>query len=261
MIFQPIDHGKTADTVVKTIETLILEGVLRPSDRLPPERELAEKLGVSRPILRDALNELEASGLIRSHQGHGTFIADIMGTIFAEPVQKLIHKSRRAANDLLEFRKLIESVTAEMAAFRATEADREIIRDIIEQMDKAHTKQNVELEAKLDVDLHTAIVEASHNMILLHMMRACYQLVADDIFTSRVRLYDREGSRDRLLAEHKELARAILERRSADAKQIATQHIDAIIVDVALMAGEDARIETARRRLEMRKGDSVSLKT
>ncbi|TYK94049.1 FadR family transcriptional regulator, partial [Streptococcus pyogenes] len=77
-IFSRIDHSRTADEVVGQIEALILEGVLRPGDRLPGERDLARQFEVSRPILRDALKALEMRGLLTTRHGGGTHVADVI---------------------------------------------------------------------------------------------------------------------------------------------------------------------------------------
>lgn len=84
-LYARISHSRTADEVVQQIELLILEGVLRDGDRLPGERELSRRFDVSRPILREALKELEARGLVESRHGGGTFVADVVGQIFPNP--------------------------------------------------------------------------------------------------------------------------------------------------------------------------------
>ena len=95
-LFSGVSHSRTADEVVQQIELLILDGVLRDGDRLPGERELAQSLEVSRPILRDALKELENRGLLVSHHGGGTFVADIIGQVFSQPITDLISRHARA---------------------------------------------------------------------------------------------------------------------------------------------------------------------
>ena len=79
MLFEKITHNRTADAVTEQIELLILQGILRPGDRLPGERELSGQVDVSRPILREALKALEERGLLVSRHGEGTFVADLMG--------------------------------------------------------------------------------------------------------------------------------------------------------------------------------------
>jgi GntR family transcriptional repressor for pyruvate dehydrogenase complex len=108
MVFQPIIQKRTAESVVERFRLLILDGVLRPGDRLPAERQLALDLDVSRPILRDALAQLEADGLIVARHGEGTFIADLIGDVFSAPSPELLRASPQGMADYLEFRRLLE---------------------------------------------------------------------------------------------------------------------------------------------------------
>ena len=138
MTFQRIQHTKIAEAITRQVEELILEGVLRPGDQLPPERELAKTLDVSRPSLRDALTYLEERGLLVARQGGGTYVADVMGPVFSQPILELFTKHDKATSDYLEFRLEIEAISARLAAERATDADRKILKRIFDAMLAAH---------------------------------------------------------------------------------------------------------------------------
>ena len=129
-----IPHSRTSAEIIQQIELLILEGVLRDNERLPSERELSRRFDVSRPILREALKELEARGLLVSHHGGGTFVADVIGQIFSKPVIELIGRHQKATQDYLEYRRELEGMTAEFAARRATRFDKEMLTRIMEEM-------------------------------------------------------------------------------------------------------------------------------
>ena len=86
MPFQKINPERVSDSVVKQIEQLILRGILRPGERLPSERDLAERLGVSRPSLREAVSDLENRGLLKTRAGSGVYVADVLGSAFSEPL-------------------------------------------------------------------------------------------------------------------------------------------------------------------------------
>ncbi|WP_073052721.1 FadR/GntR family transcriptional regulator [Kaistia soli] len=249
MPFQPIKSRPTADEVSRQIELLILEGVLHPGDRLPGERDLAARLDVSRPVLREALKGLEARGLIESRHGGGTYVASIEGTLFASPVIDLIAGSRKAGADYLEFRREVEATAAAMAAARATESDRTILARIFSAMEAAHGEADFRREAALDVEFHQAIGEASHNIVMIHVLRACYRLLSDGVFYSRGRLYGHAGSRDALLAQHRSLLDAILSGDSKAARDAAEAHI--AYVEAALRADAEAgaRAEIGSLRL------------
>ena len=249
MLFQPVASRATADDVSSQIEQLVLEGVLHPGDRLPGERELAAQLGVSRPILREALKALEARGLLESRHGGGTYVAAIEGDIFAAPIIELIAASPKAGDDYLEFRREIEATAAAMAARQATEADRTILSRLFAEMEAAHAASDFEREAMLDVEFHKSIGEVTHNIVLIHVLRATYRLLSQGVIRNRSRLYGQSGSRDALLAQHRALMDAIGAGEAAAARQAAIDHMT--YVEAALKAETEAgaRLEVATRRL------------
>lgn len=249
-IFDRVEHGRTADGVVHQIERLLLESVLRAGDRLPGERALAKRLDVSRPILREALKELERRGLVVSRAGGGTHVADIVGDVFSRPLVDLISRHRKAARDYLEYRREIESMTAAMAAGRATGADRALLRGIVEAMREAHARSDFDEEARLDVELHNAVGECAHNIVLLHTLRACYRLLSDGVFYNRSIIYGLPGARERLLCQHAAIAEAIMAGKAQQARDAANAHIDfvAAAIDEAERAGDWERIADLRLR-------------
>lgn len=251
-IFQRIEHSRTADEVVARIERLLLESVLRVGDRLPGERELARRFDVSRPILRKALKELEARGLLVSRHGGGTYVADIVGQVFAPPLVALIGRHHESSHDYLEYRREIEGVTAQFAARRATEADRLMLEGLVMQMRTAHARADFAEEAELDVELHNAIGECAHNIVLLHTLRACYRLLSDGVFYNRSLIYGLPGARDTLLAQHSAIAEAVIAGDAAAARKAAESHIDFVAeaMKQAERSGDWERI--ARMRLTQR---------
>lgn len=252
MVFQPIVHQRTAEAVVERFKHLILDGVLRPGDRLPAERTLAQELDVSRPVLRDALADLEAEGLVVARPGEGTFIADLIGPVFSDPVARLMRSSKRGMADFLEFRRLVEADMAALAAARATDADRDMLRSVARAMETAHAKGDAERETDLDVELHTLVVEAAHNVMFLHILRASYTLLADDVFTNRRRLYAQPGERRTLLDQHLALVEAICSGDSAAARRAAEAHIDHVSAASRDLDAAGRRETTSRLRRTIR---------
>lgn len=247
-LFSGVSHSRTADEVVQQIELLILDGVLRDGDRLPGERELAQSLEVSRPILRDALKELENRGLLVSHHGGGTFVADIIGQVFSQPITDLISRHARATRDYLEYRRELEGLTAELAAQRATATDKALLSRIIADMRRAHDESQPEDELSADVDFHNAVGEAAHNIILLHTMRACYRLLSEGIFFNRKAVFSLPNAREQLLEQHVAIHDAILAGDPASAKAAAQAHIDFVMraADESARANEWGRISKLR---------------
>lgn len=115
MTFRPVTPEKIAAAIVRQIETLILRGVLRPGERLPAERDLAARLDVSRPTLREALAELEAQGLVETRPGAGAYAAEALGSAFAPPLVALFGRHEEAHLDYIAFRKDLEGMAAERA--------------------------------------------------------------------------------------------------------------------------------------------------
>ncbi|MDP2118506.1 MAG: FCD domain-containing protein [Hoeflea sp.] len=235
-IFARIEQSRTADEVVHQIEVLVLEGILRVGDRLPGERELAKQFNVSRPILREALKVLEGRGLLNTHHGGGTFVADVIGQVFTRPVMELIARHQKATLDYLEYRREVEAVTVEFAARRATEADKALLTRIITAMKAAHQKDDFEEEATIDVEFHSAIGECAHNIILLHTLRSCYRLLAEGVFYNRAMVYTLPGARDKLLAQHVAIYDAVMAGNPDAARRAAQAHID--FVSRAMMDAE-----------------------
>lgn len=253
-LFSGVPHSRTADEVVQQIELLILDGVLRDGDRLPGERDLAQSLDVSRPILREALKELETRGLLVSHHGGGTFVADIIGQVFSKPVTELISRHARATRDYLEYRRELEGLTAELAAQRATETDKALLARIIDDMRRAHEAGEPEAELSADVEFHNAVGEAAHNIILLHTMRACYRLLSEGILFNRKAVFSLPSARERLLEQHMAIHEAILSGDPVAAKQAAQAHIDFVMQAAAASARSDEWGRVSKLRLIRREG-------
>ncbi len=249
-MFQKIAHDRSADAVVRQIERLILDGVLRPGDRLPPERELALAVDVSRPILRAALKELEARGLVRARHGEGTDAGDVIGTVFERPMVELVRRHQRAIFDFLEFRRDMEGTAAAYAAERASEADQTILERIFGLMEDAHAQADPEEEARLDVEFHTAIIEAAHNVVLLHMMRSCYRLLAEGVFYNRQKIYANAAWREDLLNQHRAILEAIRARDGDAAQKAARAHMDFVETALQNVDRTDARAKISELRLQ-----------
>jgi len=247
-IYSRIEHARTADAVIRQIEALILEGVLRDGDRLPGERELALQMDVSRPILRDALKALEARGLLVTRPGGGSQVANVVGEVFTPPLRELIATHPKATADYLEYRREIEAVAAEMAARRATDADKALLEGIVARMEDAHTFADPEKEAEIDVEFHNAVGECVHNFVLLHTLRSCYRLLAEGVFYNRARIYHLPGAREELLAQHRAIFMAIRDGNPGAAREAAMAHISY----VQKASAEAERIHERERVADLR---------
>jgi GntR family transcriptional repressor for pyruvate dehydrogenase complex len=256
MPFEKVQSEKLSAAVVRQIETLILRGILRPGERLPSERDLSEKLGVSRPSLREAVADLQARGLLESRASAGIFVTEVLGSAFSEALIQLFASHDEAVFDYLSFRRDMEGLAAERAAEHGTETDLKVIAETMARMEVAHGKRNPTEEAQLDADFHLAIIEASHNVIMLHMMRSMYQLLREGVFYNRLVMFRHRDTRDALLAQHQDINEALQARDGRAAREAVARHLD--FVEAALSADRKAtRNEAiARQRLERATGRS-----
>ncbi len=234
MPFEPVQQEKLSHSVIRQIEGLILRGILRPGERLPSERELSEKMHVSRPSLREALGDLQDRGLLTSKAGAGVYVADVLGSAFAPALVNLFSSHDDAVFDYISFRRDMEGLAAERAAKLGSDTDLKVIDTIFQKMEAAHKKRNPATEAHLDADFHLSIIEASHNIIMLHMMRSMYELLREGVFYNRTIMFRQRTTRDTLLDQHRQINLA-LQKRDADAARAAVEaHLN--FVETALFS-------------------------
>ena len=250
MPFEPIQQEKLSHGVIRQIESLILRGVLRPGDRLPSERELSERMSVSRPSLREALADLQDSGLLTSKAGAGVYVADVLGSAFAPALVKLFATHDEAVFDYISFRRDMEGLAAERAARLASDTDLKVINAIFEKMEAAHQKRNPADEAHLDADFHLSIIEASHNIIMLHMMRSMYELLREGVFYNRAMMFKQRTTRDTLLEQHRTINDALQNREAQAARNAIEAHLSFVKGALSDQQRSDLNETFAQRRLE-----------
>jgi GntR family transcriptional repressor for pyruvate dehydrogenase complex len=239
---------RLSDDIVAQLETMILEGTLKAGERLPAERALAERFGVSRPSLREAIQKLAARGLLISRQGGGTFVSDSLGSSFSDPLVQILANNVEAQRDLLEFRHTLEGSCAYYAALRATEPDHERLHEAYRALQSCYARGADVCRAEegaADARFHLAIAEASHNAVLLHTIRNLFDLLQRSMVVNIGGLYaQRSETRSMLMNQHRELYEAIMERRAEDARKISSRHI--LYVQEVLQEAKHEAQRTAR---------------
>jgi GntR family transcriptional repressor for pyruvate dehydrogenase complex len=237
-----------AEAIASHLETLILEGSLRSGDRLLAERELALKLDVSRPSLREALDLLERRRLLETRRGGGTFVAAVLGPDFSAPLLEMLGSNPDSTYDYLEFRCVVEGMTAYFSALRSTEIDREIIAKRFAAMESAHAIVDPTEEADADAAFHLAVYEGSHNIMMLHIMGSLSDMLREDVFYNRNKLYTRKGVRDLLLEQHRAVRDAILSGDAEAARAAAEAHVNFTRTALSEIDKADSRLEISLRR-------------
>jgi GntR family transcriptional repressor for pyruvate dehydrogenase complex len=243
---------RVSDAVARDIEQRILEGSLKPGDRLSPERELAAEMGVSRTSLREAIQKLTLRGLLHSRQGEGNFITNRLDASFAEPWEEMLRDHPSVREDLLEFRHMLEAKAAECAARRATDADRERLALSFKQLEDAFKGDDLDLQVDRDLGFHQAIAEAAHNAIIGHLTASLLRLMRDHIRRNLSELMRMPEAREELARQHRAVWEAIDHGGGDRARTAATEHIDFVRERLSETMRNEARRESALRRL----GDS-----
>lgn len=226
MPFRPVETEKLSTAVVRQIEELILRGILHPGQRLPAERTLADRLSVSRPSLREAVGQLQDQGLLVAKAGAGIYVADVLGSAFSPALVELFSRHEEALFDYLSFRRDMEGLAAERAARLASDTDLQVVQAVFDKMEAAHGKKNAAEEAQLDADFHMSIFEASHNVVMLHMMRSMYQLLREGVFYNRNIMFKQQTKRAVLLGQHRAINAGLQARNPQAARKAVEVHLD-----------------------------------
>jgi GntR family transcriptional repressor for pyruvate dehydrogenase complex len=217
----PSKHTAAAGRVVEHVRRLIEAGKLGPGDRLPPERELAGQVGVSRPSLRAGLRTLQAMGVVRARQGSGTYVTDGPPRLSDGPLRFLAALHGFERDEMFEARRVLEVAAAGLAARRAKP---EVIAAMAEEVASmfATLEQPVEYLVH-DVQFHRAVAAGSGNRVLETLIDTISELVYED------RRNTAERSRDlRESAEmHRRIYRAIKVRDGERARSEMAAHLEA----------------------------------
>src|ERR1051325_4389620 len=163
--------------IVSRMKEWVLGGLISPGDRLPPERELAKTVGVSRSSLRQALKALQVMGGLAVRQGAGNYLTDAAARILGQPPDFLVPLRGHSFGELYELRRAIEAEAAAAAAVRANDEDLRKLDRILASM-KAHL-DNSPAYFKDDVGLHSSMVAASGNKLFVWLFDMLYQALKD----------------------------------------------------------------------------------
>jgi len=229
-MFEKVQTKKVYMEIVEQIQRLIKEGKLKPGDKLPPERVLADKLGVSRPPLREALSALEILGIIESRGGKGNIVKDSLDPDALRQRFKELEKEE-SPFELLEARKLVESQIATLAAKKATEEDIAAMQESLDKMREAIP--NIPEVMRFDREFHLNIAKASHNSVLLSMMNYLAEGLKEKLWVNiKEKSYSLPGRPQRYLDEHTQILDAIKRRDGKTASKKVYDHLAAVEKDL-----------------------------
>jgi GntR family transcriptional repressor for pyruvate dehydrogenase complex len=219
-IIKPVRPGQATEQVVARVYDLIQREDLKPGDRLPPERELAKELGISRPSLRSGLSSLISMGVLRSRQGAGTFIADGPPVLDSEPLRLLAALHGFSFEHMFETRSVLEVGAAGLAAERATGEQLATMSEEIAEMFAALDEPQQFLVH--DIAFHRAVAAASGNPTLATLV----EMVSAVMYEKRRDTIDRAHDFNEALENHRDVYRAIRARKPDEARAAMRAHID-----------------------------------
>lgn len=208
--------------VAHHLEQLIWDGDYQPGHKIPSERQLTQRLGVSRTLIREALKELQGRGIIETRHGQGSFVASVISEVSKNSVlDRLFQDHSRTLYDLLEVREQMEGQAAKLAAERGTKKDFYKITKAFKAMEAVESTDN----AQQDYAFHLAIAEASHNPVLIHLLNSIKSVTLESVRASVDNLSHREQFRQQMDKHHKQIYNAIMSRHAQWAQKAAMAHI------------------------------------
>jgi GntR family transcriptional repressor for pyruvate dehydrogenase complex len=222
-IFEAIKPRKISDEIVEQLKSLIFKGKLKPEEKLPPERELAKSLNVSRVSLREALNTLQGMGLLEIQQGNRTFVRPLTTRSIHDPLVSFSKTGPANILKLLEVRKYLEVGAASLAAERATNEEIKRLEKALKEMEE-DLKRN-RLGAKSDIEFHGIIVGATHNEAYIHIMQTLYDLLQEPFRIAYGQIIRKKDKRVKLLLQHQGMFKGIRDHDPERAAEEALIHL------------------------------------
>lgn len=205
---------------------MLLDGTLNKGDRLPSERVLAEKFQVSRSSVREAIRALEIIGIIESRQGGGNYIRLKFGQHVFEPLSVMFKLNNGTFHDILEYRMIFEPELAALAAKRIKQEDAAILAKLAQEL---KSSENEKKSSRVDMQIHTKIVEISGNYLVQSTMAAVSVIMETFIQEARDLILQWQESREDLLDIHCKMCEAIINKDPELAAQYSRTHFKFII--------------------------------
>ncbi|TDC27726.1 FadR family transcriptional regulator [Streptomyces sp. 8K308] len=208
------------DDAIEAIKQMIVDGELRPGDRLPRELDLAERLGLSRNSLREAVRALSLIHVLDVRRGDGTYVTSLEPALLMDAMSFVVDFHRDdTVLQILEARRLVEPVTAELAATRMPMADIEALGELLDSLGDAPTVDEL---VESDLEFHRRIAAGSGNAVLASLVETLSGR------TQRARTWrglTQKGAVERTLGEHRAILQALTRRQPGIAGALATVHI------------------------------------
>lgn len=215
---RPIEYEGLNEHLVRQMKNWVLKGLVKPGEKLPPERELASILNVSRSSVRQALKVLQVMGVLEVKHGSGYYLTESAPSILRQPTDLLLPLRDLSFGALFEARRGMEAEAAACAAVRASQSDLQKLRRELDHM-RGHLK-NPDGYFRYDVEFHRQIAVASGNNIFIWFFELVSKVLAE-AWLGRAK----EGHSRRTFAEHQAILRAIEARDPEAARAAMLRHL------------------------------------
>jgi len=244
-VYKLVRTARLYEQIIQQIEESVLKGALKPGDQLPAERELAQRFGVSRTAVREAVKALREKGLVEAYSGRGTFITDGTSQAVRQSLDLMAKIGQPEGSiHLAEVRAILEPEIAALAALRAQEPDLITMREAVAVMDRARRDPDAYIEA--DLDFHLALAEGASNPLILSLIDSIVVLLREQ----RIKIFNVRGGPERGQVHHKNILDAVERRDPSAARAAMKAHLQQVL--------EDSRHSTGKRK-QVRRTDEARL--
>lgn len=225
-VYKVVRTSRLYEQIVQQIEESVLNGTLKPGDQLPAERDLAQRLGVSRTAVREAVKTLREKGLVEAYSGRGTFITNGTSQAARQSFDLMVKVGQHESSPhLVELRLILEPGIAALAAEKAREEDLLNMREAIAVMDRSQEDPQAYIEA--DLDFHLALAEAAANPLILSLIDSIVGLLREQ----RIKIFNVEGGPQRGQYHHKRILAAVEQHDPQMASEVMRAHLQQVRED------------------------------
>ena len=240
-IYRTVKTSRLYQQIVQQVEASILKGQLKPGDQLPAERDLAQRFGVSRTAVREAVKTLREKGLVEAYSGRGTFVTDGTSQAIRQSLDLMIRINQQDGwANLVELRLVLEPEIAGVAASRIDEQLMSTMRETVAIMDRSLREPDAFVEA--DLDFHLALAEAVGNPLILSLLDSIVGLLREQ----RSRIFNIAGGPERGQFHHKRILAAIEQRDQEAAREAMRAHLQQVLKDSSSLVDSPGSSSTTK---------------
>ena len=226
IIYTPVKAKRLFEEIAEQIQSLISGGELQPGDKLLSERELADKLQVSRVSVREAIRSLEMLGFIEIRHGEGTFVRDTNADDVIRPLALFLAMERGSLLDMFEVRRIFETATSALAAERATDEEVDQIGMLLEKMIDRIRHGDSEGGEAFDAAYHYAVADATHNNLLIKLLRTVHEEWSKAVSAgSQQLLVGSDKNAQKIIDQHTRVFQAIKAHDPGAASKAMLEHV------------------------------------